>query len=328
MTTDASTADRVGALAEEFVQRYRRGERPALAEYCDKHPEFAERIRALFPALVMMEELAPEADDSGGESVRAISGTGAVAGEKLERVGECRILREIGRGGMGIVYEAEQESLGRHVALKVLPAHTLLHPEQLKRFHREARAAAKLHHTNIVPVFGVGEQSGLHYYVMQFIQGQGLDEVLLELKRLRQQKDSRTARPQEQPTPPGGSEAHAALGATADRPYQTGKDFSASDVAQALLSGQFAATIERKSEAQARGPKAHACEQKPEAQAREQNPETQAREQKPEAQAREVQRSSFARVPGFRDGFDPGSTDSHVSSSTSSVVLPGQSELA
>jgi WD40 repeat protein len=91
---------------------------------------------------------------------------------------------------MGIVYEAEQESLGRHVALKVLPSHALLDPKHLHRFEREARAAARLHHTNIVPVFGVGQQEGLHYYVMQFIQGLGLDAVLDELRRLRQAQTS------------------------------------------------------------------------------------------------------------------------------------------
>src|SRR5690349_20527458 len=86
---------------------------------------------------------------------------------------------------MGVVYEAVQESLGRHAALKVLPAHALLPPTHLERFHVEARAAARLHHTNIVPVHGVGEHSGTHYYAMQFIQGQGLDEVLKEVIRLR-----------------------------------------------------------------------------------------------------------------------------------------------
>ena len=78
----------------------------------------------------------------------------------FEKLGEYRIVREIGRGGMGLVFEAVQESLGRHVALKVLPFHGLLSPTQLERFRREARAAARLHHTNIVPVFGVGEEAG------------------------------------------------------------------------------------------------------------------------------------------------------------------------
>ena len=105
-----------------------------------------------------------------------------------ERLGDYRILREIGRGGMGMVYEAEQESLGRRVALKVLSAGALLDPKQVRRFEREAKAAARLHHTNIVPVFGVGQQDGHHYFVMQFIAGVGLDVVLDDLRRLRQGK--------------------------------------------------------------------------------------------------------------------------------------------
>src|SRR5262249_427208 len=95
-----------------------------------------------------------------------------------ERLGEFRLIQELGRGGMGVVYEAVQESLGRHVALKVLPAHLLANEKLRARFHRESHAAARLHHTNIVPVFGVGEDAGLCYYVMQLIPGRGLDEVL------------------------------------------------------------------------------------------------------------------------------------------------------
>ena len=86
---------------------------------------------------------------------------------------------------MGVVYEAVQQSLGRHVALKVLAGGELSGSSHLERFRREARAAARLHHTNIVPVFGVGEQDGVHYYAMQFIQGQGLDAIFDELRRLR-----------------------------------------------------------------------------------------------------------------------------------------------
>src|SRR5262249_41839549 len=101
----------------------------------------------------------------------------------LDRLGDYQIIREIGRGGMGVVYEAEQVSLGRRVALKVLSQRSL-DTRARQRFEREARAAARLPHTNIVPVFGVGEQDGLPYYVMQFIHGRGLDQVLEELRRL------------------------------------------------------------------------------------------------------------------------------------------------
>ncbi|HZZ80258.1 MAG TPA: protein kinase, partial [Gemmataceae bacterium] len=168
---ESSDRNPVEELAEDFLERYRRGERPALSEYTRKHPDLAAEIRDLFPALVMLEGVRPlERSDN--------TATGAAVPPRLERLGDFRILREVGRGGMGIVYEAEQESLGRHVALKVLPAQSLLEPKHLLRFQREARSAARLHHTNIVPVFGVGECDGLHYYVMQFIHGQGLDQVL------------------------------------------------------------------------------------------------------------------------------------------------------
>src|SRR5262249_32003971 len=157
-----------------------RGEKPTLHEYTARYPHLADEIRDLFPALVKIERVRPQTGDATGAY------GGSVTEEtKLERLGDYRILREVGRGGMGIVYEAEQESLGRHVALKVLPSHALLDGKQLARFRREAKAAARLHHTNIVPVFGVGQEGGLHYYVMQFIPGLGLDEVLAELKRLR-----------------------------------------------------------------------------------------------------------------------------------------------
>jgi serine/threonine protein kinase/WD40 repeat protein len=106
------------------------------------------------------------------------------------RLGDYQIIREIGRGGMGVVYEAVQESLGRHVALKLLPFSSLLGPTHLERFRREARAAAGLHHTNIVPVFGVGEDAGVHYFAMQYIEGQSLDRVLREVKRLRKLPDA------------------------------------------------------------------------------------------------------------------------------------------
>jgi serine/threonine protein kinase len=96
-----------------------------------------------------------------------------------------RIIREIGRGGMGVVYEAEEERLSRHVALKVLPDSVFLHPKHVQRFEREARLAAGLHHTHIVPVYGSGTHGGHHYYFMQYIEGIGLDAVLRELRRWR-----------------------------------------------------------------------------------------------------------------------------------------------
>jgi serine/threonine protein kinase/tetratricopeptide (TPR) repeat protein len=176
MSGSASNGGGLGPLADEFLERCRRGERPALTEYTAAHPELAEQIRELFPALVMLEDVRP--------GPPGLAGTPPDTGPP-RRLGEYRILREIGRGGMGVVYEAEQVSLGRRVALKVLPPGTLGDARQVERFQREARAAARLHHTNIVPVFAVGEEGGTHYYVMQYIEGRPLDEVLAELRRLR-----------------------------------------------------------------------------------------------------------------------------------------------
>ncbi len=144
-----------------------------------------------------------------------------VAAPPLDQLGDYRILREIGRGGMGVVYEAEQVSLGRRVALKSLPSQWLRDFKQKQRFEREARSAAKLHHTNIVPVFGVGEHEETPYYVMQFIQGLGLDEVLAELRQR-----------------PAGKPADAPK-ATFIKDGVPGRDFSAVDIARSLLTGEF-----------------------------------------------------------------------------------------
>ncbi len=170
-------------IAEEFAERFRRGEHPAISDYCAQYPEHAAEIRELFPALVMMEKIAPAASEL--RSADDVSAGNLPPPHCSDTFGDYRLIREIGRGGMGIVYEAEQISLGRHVAVKILPANCLGDRRQRDRFDREARAAARLHHTNIVPVFSVGRQEGLHYYVMQFIQGLGLDEVLDELRRMR-----------------------------------------------------------------------------------------------------------------------------------------------
>jgi serine/threonine protein kinase len=186
-----SEPDALGQLAEEFLARYRLGERPTPTEYASRHPELAEQIRELFPALVTMEAVRPVPPTPADE--------GAARRDVAApwRLGEYRIVREIGRGGMGVVYEAEQESLSRRVALKLLAPGALGDATQVERFQREARAAARLHHTNIVPVFAVGEESGTHYYVMQYIEGRPLDEVLEELRRLRGDAEQGTGGPTE-----------------------------------------------------------------------------------------------------------------------------------
>jgi WD40 repeat protein/serine/threonine protein kinase len=224
MATDSSERlVLLNRLAEEFAERYRRGERPALQEYIDRHPELADAIRDLFPALAEVEQVKEDR-----RNVPAAAAGGPLP--PLQRLGDYRIVREVGRGGMGVVYEAEQISLGRRVALKVLP-HKLPDARAKRRFEREARAAAKLHHTNIVPVFGVGEHDGLPYYVMQFIQGLGLDEVLAELKRL------------QLGNVPTGPHVGGELPGTR-------KELTAVQMARSLLTGAFQGTDDR-SEAEA-----------------------------------------------------------------------------
>jgi hypothetical protein len=183
MATRDTTSDHgpVDRLAEEFLARHRRGERPAIAEYVERHPEWADEIREVFPVLVMMEQFKPTPEDLTGSDLGEPAGSVRTS----RRLGDYRILREVGRGGMGVVYEAVQESLGRHVALKVLPGHVRMDTSLLERFRLEARSAARLHHTNIVPVFDIGEYQGVYHYSMQFIRGQGLDVILRDLRGLR-----------------------------------------------------------------------------------------------------------------------------------------------
>jgi serine/threonine protein kinase/tetratricopeptide (TPR) repeat protein len=164
----------VSQVADEFMAQLNRGEQPDVEEYARRHPQIASFIRQVLPAL---------------QAVRCPSPNLSTATDRIPPqppltgyLGDYRLLREVGRGGMGVVYEAEQISLGRRVALKVLPFATALDGRQLQRFKNEAQAAAHLHHQNIVPVYAVGCERGVHYYAMQFIDGQTLAEVIADLR--------------------------------------------------------------------------------------------------------------------------------------------------
>ena len=173
----AHSRDPLDRLAESFLERFRRGERPSLGEYTAAHPELADDIRELFPALVEIEQLKsadhrPSVVDRMGQP-------------EFSRLGDYQILGLIGEDGMGVVYEAVRESLRSHVALKVMHPRFRARSDYLRRFHNEARSAAQLHHTNIVSVFDYGEHDGVCYYAMQYIAGHGMDRILADVRRLR-----------------------------------------------------------------------------------------------------------------------------------------------
>jgi WD40 repeat protein/tRNA A-37 threonylcarbamoyl transferase component Bud32 len=130
-----------------------------------EHPAQAGRVRACLAGLQAVEQERATMD-------RAVADGAPQPARR--RLGDYLLLREVGRGGMGIVYEAEQVSLGRRVAVKVLSFASALDPRLLQRFHNEARAAAGLRHAHIVPVYAVGCEDGVHFYVMQYVEGRTL----------------------------------------------------------------------------------------------------------------------------------------------------------
>ena len=139
-----------------------------------EHPSIASLIREAFPVLKVVNDSMTDVDSGEGINLN-----------RSKQLGDFRLLHELGAGGMGFVYEAEQLSMGRRVALKILPMAGSLQQKQLQRFRNEVRAAAMLDHPNIVSVYSIGEERGVHYYAMQLIRGQSLADVIAELCQLR-----------------------------------------------------------------------------------------------------------------------------------------------
>jgi eukaryotic-like serine/threonine-protein kinase len=171
------TADdpRVVQAMEEYVNAVEAGKRVDRQEFLGRHAEVADVLAGCLDGLEFIQSARRELSESDQEP--------AADDLRTKPLGDFRILREIGRGGMGIVYEAEQLSLDRRVALKVLPFASALDGRQIQRFKNEAQAAACLHHTNIVPVHAVGSERGVHYYAMQFIDGQPLSAIIGALRQ-------------------------------------------------------------------------------------------------------------------------------------------------
>jgi tetratricopeptide (TPR) repeat protein len=177
VSAEASAPDdpRVIAAVREYVALMEAGQRLGLSEFLGRYPDIAGVLGECLEGLAFVQAVAPELSGPVAEG-GGIAGAGEAP--LTGTLGDFRLLREIGRGGMGVVYEAEQISLGRRVAVKVLPFAATMDPRHLQRFHNEARAAASLHHEHIVPVYAVGCERAVHFYAMQLIEGESLADLL------------------------------------------------------------------------------------------------------------------------------------------------------
>jgi serine/threonine protein kinase len=175
---------RLSAILVACLEALDRGQPLDRHELLARHPEFAAELARFLEDQGQVDRLAAPLRALARGGAAALPGGEGLGGPEAgpAQLGDFRLIREVGRGGMGIVYEAEQVSLGRRVALKVLPLAATLDPRQLQRFHNEARAAAGLHHTHIVPVFAVGCERGVHFYAMQFIEGRSLAELIDQVR--------------------------------------------------------------------------------------------------------------------------------------------------
>jgi hypothetical protein len=226
LRTADSVDERLTQIVEEAFTRLQAGAAIDIDALVAAHPDFAEQLRELVPtigALMRLRSPAAVDDDAKG-------GNGAlVARLQFHQLGDFRVLRELGHGGMGTVFEAEQISMRRRVALKVLPLAALAHDKSIQRFRNEVRAAAALDHPHIVSVYSVGEERGIHFYAMQLIRGQSLAELIHELRATRCREVSaiserggtspdQLAGPTERPT----IESTAALSPSTNRGLQAG----------------------------------------------------------------------------------------------------------
>ena len=177
--------DRLNDVLLAYVEACEAGKIPGRDEILTNHPDLSDDLNLFFSERDRLERLGDLVRNRGWIDESPFGGRASVVPAEAEngRLGDFRILREVGRGGMGIVYEAEQISLNRRVAIKVLPFASSLDPRQLQRFKNEASAAAHLRHENIVAVHAVGCERGVHFYAMQFVEGQSLAALITELRQ-------------------------------------------------------------------------------------------------------------------------------------------------
>lgn len=167
----------VEILASQFVDELRSGLQPDVENYARRYPLHADVIRDSFPVLAILEQ------------TRIHTEAAAIRRNMPEtfpftRLGRCDLLCELGRGGMGVVLQGRESDTDHLVAVKVLPWRVSIVPEWQKKFEKEARTTAGLRHRNIVPVFRFGQEHGYCYYVMQFVNGIGLDVIIRRLQEV------------------------------------------------------------------------------------------------------------------------------------------------
>ena len=185
MNTDPQL-ERIAELGDDFVRRRKSGENLDLDAFVEQHQAIGAQLRDYVIAVEIMEEFKPD-------SVVSTTQNPIQHPSEFPVLPDYRIIRQIGLGGMGVVYEAEQLSLGRRIALKVLPSQLNNDLIAVQRFIREAKSAASLHHTNIVPVFDVGSEGQCHYYAMQYILGSSIRDVVMELNRRKDINDAQAS---------------------------------------------------------------------------------------------------------------------------------------
>jgi serine/threonine protein kinase len=169
---------RVVRAVQEYMAALEAGQKPDRQEFLARHADIAAVLAGCLAGLEFVQSAASQLHAPGDHALTEAGPDLHPAGP----LGDFQILREVGRGGMGIVYEAVQISLGRRVALKVLPFAAALDAKQIQRFKNEAQAAAGLHHQHIVPVYAVGCERGMHFYAMQFIDGQTLAQTIADCR--------------------------------------------------------------------------------------------------------------------------------------------------
>lgn len=178
-SVEQANDDRVLDAVKAYMQMMDAGIAPSCDEFLEQHAEIAEPLRPSLEGLMLVHRAGGKPAAAGGPFPVQESQPEFTA----KPIGDFQIVGELGRGGMGVVYEAQQLSLGRRVALKVLPFASGLDEVRLQRFRNEAHAAAALHHTHIVPVYAVGSDRGVHYYAMQLIEGKTLADFITSLRQ-------------------------------------------------------------------------------------------------------------------------------------------------